>query len=323
MLETPELELEIGEPLSYEEPPLASPLPNRDANAGPAIEAEAYGAADDELNIPEPADYQQAELETPDVDKQVAELPLEDAGDQYDALFDGEAEAPQRSREPENLVIARVFRNGAEGDVPDSLLTVVEARDSINEPADLDGSVSLMVMTTDAQNPQRIKRWDFTPEETAAAWQSSPLGDGLHLELPLEDTELPAEGCELWVRLVTADGRKLLTQLPIEPQTLASLEQTEEQLAAAAQEQVQELAEVNPLRSAARTLETATPLPKPTVAARPEAQWRAATHYSSGVNTGFASSARNRGWTTTAPSRQPIPPQSATTASGPKWTARK
>jgi hypothetical protein len=81
-----------------------------------------------------------------------------------------------------------------------------------------------MIMARDDSGAmRRIERWDFTPEETAAAWQSSQLGDGLHLELPLTRSKLPEGELELWARVVGADGRKLLTQVPLEPTQLASM----------------------------------------------------------------------------------------------------
>jgi hypothetical protein len=81
-----------------------------------------------------------------------------------------------------------------------------------------------MIMTRDDSGAmRRVERWDFTPEETAAAWQSSQLGDGLHLELPLAKSQLPPGELELWARVVAADGRKLLTQIPLEPTQLASM----------------------------------------------------------------------------------------------------
>ena len=64
-----------------------------------------------------------------------------------------------------------------------------------------------MVMAGETQEAlKRVDRWDFTAEETQAAWQSSQLGDGLHLELPLATGPLPEGPLELWARLVNADG---------------------------------------------------------------------------------------------------------------------
>ena len=134
-----------------------------------------------------------------------------------------ETEAVERVLE--QLVITQLFRGAGELAKPTSLLTVIEARDTYDEPIDVEGEVSLMVMTGDQDDPKRLHRWDFTGEETSAAWQSSELGDGLHLELPLEGTKLPGEEIELWVRLVTRDGRKFLTQTSFRSETLLAYEE--------------------------------------------------------------------------------------------------
>jgi hypothetical protein len=73
---------------------------------------------------------------------------------------------------------------------------------------------------------KRVDRWDFTAEETSAAWQSSNLGDGLHLELPLDEKSLPDGPLELWARLVGPDGAKLLTRVPFTAGDLQSLNAT-------------------------------------------------------------------------------------------------
>ena len=144
-----------------------------------------------------------------------------------DQLFEKETPEPDYYS-AERLVIVDVFRGDQSDEPPTSLLTVIEARDENDEPVDLEGSISLMIMTADPVAPQRLKRWDFSPDETASAWQSSQLGDGLHLELPLEDLEESAEPLELWVRLVKADGRKLLAQLPLYWDQLISVEEAME-----------------------------------------------------------------------------------------------
>ena len=148
------------------------------------------------------------------------------------AEFEDNAEFENVDHEPmvadrtaERLVITQLLRDADGPNSLGSLLAVVEARDLRDEPVDLDGEVSLMVMTAELDSPKRLRRWDFTEEETTTAWQSSELGDGLHLELPLEDSQLPDSALELWVRLVSHDGRKLLTQLPFEPHRLPAIDE--------------------------------------------------------------------------------------------------
>jgi hypothetical protein len=115
-----------------------------------------------------------------------------------------------------------------------NLLAVVEIRDLSNEPVEADGNLSLMVMAVSHSRPgasglhdsklRRLQRWDFSAEDIRQAWQSSPLGDGLHLELPMESQPLANETLELWARLVTVDGQKYLTKLPFDPTHLVALQ---------------------------------------------------------------------------------------------------
>jgi len=210
-LEVPQLELEISPPVSDlrdAEPrhPVVATYEQLDEPAD-------NGPADDGvLFIPDPVDFEPStEAEAPS-DEPLDNEPLDDE--------------PLNSvpREAQRLVITQVLRSAGGNAAPTSLLTVVEARDADEEPIDFDGKVSLMIMTLDGDAPRRLKRWDFTPEETFSAWQSSHLGDGLHLELPLDQLALPEGPLELWARLITADGRKLLTQLPFQRDQLATLE---------------------------------------------------------------------------------------------------
>ena len=184
-------------------------------------------------------------------------------------------------------------------------MTVIEARDNNDEPVDLDGKVSLMIMTADPESPQRLKRWDFSADETASAWQTSPLGDGLHLELPLGEFEAPAEPAELWVRLVDTDGRKLLSQLPLEWEQLLSVEgamqrqssvsDNEEQVAkddarplVRQHTETAQLAEEMPSRIAKREQKPRNSAPK----------WRASMQRSHAIDEGFATtSTASRSWT--------------------------
>jgi hypothetical protein len=151
----------------------------------------------------------------------------------------------------EKLQIRRIFRESS--DQPNkplgSLLVVVEALNATDEPADASGNASLMIMSKDASGSlHAIDRWDFTADETKAAWQSSQLGDGLHLELPLGEAKLPEGDLEIWARLVCPDGRKLLTQIPFDPAHLASIDEATEKttVASAAEPSVKPAAAETP-----------------------------------------------------------------------------
>lgn len=214
-----EIDFEMGDPVSELE------------NAQPLRQASVVSAAG-RLLIPDPVAY----VDAPEVDDSNVNEPgafeematneqIDDEPIVEDLFADEQVEetAAFSDRVAERLEVTQLFEGGGEGQSLQSLLAVVEALDARGEPVDLNGEVSLMVMTTDATAPTRIKRWNFTTEETAEAWQSTDLGDGLHLELPMEKSQLPKESLELWVRLVTADGRKLLTQLPFDPNQLSDL----------------------------------------------------------------------------------------------------
>ena len=303
------------------------------ASATPLAEADIEGdlLADGSF-IPDPAAFQTALRE------ETADYDLETADEEQ--LFDEDV-TPTRSRDPERLIISHVFRNSDPETKPTSLLSVVEARDASNEPADFNGKVSLMVMTVTDGKPQRVKRWDFTAEETNAAWQSSNLGDGLHLELPLEGTELPNGLLELWVRLETVDGRKLLSQAPFEGTTLASIDEAAEYVADTGDEigGATHLAETNPLRQTATAIKTepirdepepinvaaVAPQPERSNKSKAEPQWRAATHYSSGANTGFATTATAQQWSTRPIGNKALPPaeQPVTKGQQQQWRSRR
>ena len=182
------------------------------------------------LFVPDPAHFaQDVEGDYRD-DEQFADAPLAISAD--DSVGEAVSEDHRNidlepptvdDRSAENLIVAQLLRGTDDSEHPGSLLAVVEARDSKDEPVDLEGEVSLMVMTADPESPKRLRRWDFTGEETTTAWQSSALGDGLHLELPLGDAPLPNSGLELWVRLVSPDGGKLFTQFLFDPQGLPAI----------------------------------------------------------------------------------------------------
>ncbi len=208
-LDVPDLDLEFGEPVGKisREPTILRTV---------AVDREKLSTSTDAvIVIPDPADYES--VENPD-SQELSAANNEDLAEETSESLEVE------DRRPERIVVAELFR-GEPGESPlASMLTVVEALDQHNEPVDFQGDVSVMVMTREDGKPVRVKRWDFTPEEVSAAWQSSHLGDGLHLELPLEEVVLPEESLELWVRFVDFEGRKLLTQIPFERVSLVVLE---------------------------------------------------------------------------------------------------
>ncbi|OHB82114.1 MAG: hypothetical protein A2W31_03930 [Planctomycetes bacterium RBG_16_64_10] len=69
---------------------------------------------------------------------------------------------------------------------------------------------------SDDGRPVRLGRWDFSSDQVESYWQSSGQGTGIHLELPWPGTARAAGRHQLWARLITPDGQKLLTSLDLD-----------------------------------------------------------------------------------------------------------
>jgi hypothetical protein len=337
-LEAPALEIGPTSTLKWEG---AAPI----ATTPPGDEAPPY--------IPDPADYQlYAESPEPTVEMAEApqgeiEIPAADTAPQLIApepaqtATVAEAAAPTLPppSDPARLVaqrlqIRRVFRDApdAEGTKPRSLMVVVEALNATDEPVDANGEVSLMVMAGETQETlQRIERWDFTAEETQAAWQSSALGDGLHLELPLQSAELADGRLELWARLVNADGVKLLARVPFSARELGPLDLNAEQPvgadeAVAAAAPIAEQAVASALTNAEQPPAIAQAAVVNEQPKQPTGTlWRASNEPASTgpvvASATAAGGATTGGWTTQAPGRMPVTPSPrvATASGSPRW----
>ena len=266
---------------------------------GPGVQTlpfkKTFESAEAPLLIPDPIDYQ-ADAEEPGAGELVAEAtsPTPETPELNAGLVGAElAEsapllaAPQVNAErlsADHLQIRRIFAERPEGDPAaiSSLLIVVEALNATDEPVGAEGEASLMIMARDEGGAmRRVERWDFTSEETASAWQSSQLGDGLHLELPLAKSEFAEGDLELWARVVTADGRKLLTQIPFEPTQLASMADFNAEESLAADESVTPtpaapIAEPIPLEKPADNQVAVAPITK-TAAEEVKPSWRASS----------------------------------------------
>ena len=226
-LEAPDLEIGPG----------VGALPWRHATplaAAPSLPPDATAA--EPLVIPDPVDYQ-ADAEAVAVAVEPPPTRIEraaktDVAENEPVLSPANADVANDARlSPEKLEIRRVFGEPSEKDPATlgRLMVVVEALNNTNEPTGAEGEASLMVLARDESGTLKwIDRWDFTTEETAAAWQSSHLGDGLHLELPLDRRALPTGELQLWARLVDADGRRLLASAPFEADQLTSLDDADE-----------------------------------------------------------------------------------------------
>jgi hypothetical protein len=279
----PELEIDPTSELDWKRSAPVAARPEKGAAAPTGDEAPPF--------IPDPAHYE-AEVALAPADGQ--ELTLGPATDEPGVIpelaISELAVPPATAAEPELPPPADAARLTAErlqiravlsqpSEVVDggvsSLLVIVEALNATDEPVDANGTVSLMVTRGETKETLRpVDRWDFTPEETEAAWQSSQLGDGLHLELPLRDVGLPQEPIFLWVRLVTPEGRNLRTHVPFTVADLTTLDEALAALEAAAAEVASSGGEaLAPTEGEAELASIAVPAPPPT----PPTRWRAST----------------------------------------------
>jgi hypothetical protein len=99
----------------------------------------------------------------------------------------------------------------------DRLAIAVEPRDAAGRMLKAAGELSVVVL--DASNPDdaaRLARWDYTAEEAASTFRRSALGERMHLDLTWPDAPPPGSNLRLFVRFTTADGRKLIADVPIE-----------------------------------------------------------------------------------------------------------
>lgn len=107
---------------------------------------------------------------------------------------------------------------GGEGGPGDQgILAVVEPRDRSGRIVDAPAEMSVVVIDPSLEgNAARVARWDFSAAETAGMFRRAGSGQAIHLATAWP-AEPPKHGkLHLFVRYVTADGRKLQTDMPIE-----------------------------------------------------------------------------------------------------------
>ncbi|MBX3433545.1 MAG: hypothetical protein KF847_09510 [Pirellulales bacterium] len=237
-----------------------------------------------------------------------------------------EEESPLVAGAPVQLVVRHLLRDdaGSDGAEPQSLYVVVEAVDIHGRPATAIEATSIMLLREDAPGSfESIRRWDFSQEEAATAWQESALGAGLHFELPLRGAQLPAGPVQAWARIVQEDGTKLLAKAVVDAGALASLD---EALAAAPTRTVdaEPIARPIPTGRPARRRDAQT---KSAAATTDGPTWRKAATPIGPLSQGFATTAPG-GWSTgpvATPADVPsgVRPASATEPAGSNsWRGR-
>ncbi len=146
-----------------------------------------------------------------------------DPGEEFDPSTSASGASASRrvtDRVPQRIVLNKQLtggfnHHGRGGD--QGVLVVFEPRNKAGQMLDVAGDISIAVLDTQKQGPQaRIARWDFTPEEAQQFFGKTALGRGYHIELPWPGEPPTNRKLQLFVRFVTADGRKLMADMPID-----------------------------------------------------------------------------------------------------------
>lgn len=141
-------------------------------------------------------------------------------------ILPGELPAPddadlgELSKGPvKELVINQLLTGGLSTDAEtgdEGIMVVVEPRAADGKLVRQPGELSVMLVDPSKSGPtSRVARWDFSSVEAAAAFRKSPLGRGVHLELPWPADPPQTDTLELYVRVVTPAGKKLIAEAEI------------------------------------------------------------------------------------------------------------
>ncbi len=110
-------------------------------------------------------------------------------------------------------------RDGHPGD--EGVYIVIEPRNAADQVIDVPGKLTIVVMDPAKRGPDaRIARWDYTMEEAADTFRKSLFGRGMHLELPWPAEPPQGRELSLFVRMATADGRRLIAEKRIQADPL-------------------------------------------------------------------------------------------------------
>lgn len=101
--------------------------------------------------------------------------------------------------------------HGDRGD--DGVMVVVEPRTADGRIVPVDGALTIGVQDPEQPADQgEIARWDFSPEESARFFRRTPMGNGLHFDLPWPADPPEIDQVRLWVRMTTPEGKRLAAQ---------------------------------------------------------------------------------------------------------------
>ncbi len=185
-----------GAPPRLREPPGHAPGPSEPG--GPSLD----GPGPDEDRHPPLPRHTAASAET------AALVPFDPAGD---------------SRQVASITLDRRLTGGIsadDGEGDQGLLVVVEPRDAAGRSVDAPAEVSVVAYDPALQDEDGhaslVARWDFTAAETAALFRRAGSEQAIHLAGGWP-ADLPKHNqLHVFVRYLTADGRKLEADRPVE-----------------------------------------------------------------------------------------------------------
>ena len=133
--------------------------------------------------------------------------------------------AASTAKEPIDPVVTQITLNrkltgghntdGHPGD--EGVLVVIEPLNAAGELVEVPGDVSIVLLDPAFNDDAaRVARWDFNSKEAAAHIKRTPMGDGLHFDLPWPHSPPTHRVLNLYVRYTTADGRRLQVEKQIE-----------------------------------------------------------------------------------------------------------
>lgn len=90
---------------------------------------------------------------------------------------------------------------------------LVEPRDANGQPIKSIGEVAIVAMDPSKQGAMgRLARWDFTAEAAELHFKKTAAGAGMYFELTWPDKPPAVDSFDVYVRLTTTDGRKLVAR---------------------------------------------------------------------------------------------------------------
>ena len=123
------------------------------------------------------------------------------------------------SRQAASIAINRTLTGGVDSDDhsgDQGLLVVVQPRDARRQAIDAPADISIVAIDPSVQGEAaRVARWDFTAAEVASLFRRNGDSREIHLTTVWSADPPKHNKLHLFVRYITADGRKLEADLPI------------------------------------------------------------------------------------------------------------